>query len=870
VAEVLSRPSIGGTGSQEKLPVLLLALCYGLYGFFVNLAPYLLGGISEREEWQIFVAGWITAPLLAGGGIWLTLRARDRSGAEGPGLVPFLLALSALFWSVCFGLLGLSAATFALHGAGRPLIVGAVVVFPLLLLGGGRLAREHPVLLSVSSSRSQWICLTLPLLALLGAANFAPGVHARVKTMTLPWPVVDASIPAAGKIAEGLPVSRGGSVLTISNDEVIVEVLSRLDGTFREALPWVVFQDVEAATWLVAEGQDFPAGQPLLTLASPRLEVVVHARAPGRMGPILLPPDSPVEGSAALCQVQSEREQVLGGVPPWALALLLGLAGLALPQVVRARPARRVSMLADAAVLLLMAGLVLDPRWPVTSSHVHHYGFYLGPVNDLLHGKSLLVDINCQYGVLVVYFLAMVFGAGLFPFSYPGFSALLAVLLIAQYALVFALLRHSLKSQGLAVSVLFLILGVTFFSQSGLANLPSVGPLRFGLAYLVLAAAWLRHRYPRHEGWSWALAHGLVGVASAWSMETFLYTLAAHGGVLVWERALDGAGMRSVVCRIARSLSRTLGAILLVQLLLALHILWRSGEWPHWSRYLDYVALYSVEEFGTFLIDPWSPWALYIAVYFASAAALVCRARWAADPGSLSRSGVVAGMTTFGMAQFTYFLGRSHPNNLHHIAIPSLFLAAYWIGELGRTPSVPHRFAATARYGACAAAVFLAIHCTPYVGAQWEHSALADLLAGGRAAGSALAEYGSPAATSPGAVEAVGLVARHAADKERVALFLEPDLTTEALVLSGKAHVFPLSHAPQDQLLQTARLRALLYAYDLRNGDCVFLAKDTSLLNQIQRQLLERLRSEFTFTPVESTEDLLVVRLAGGAPATAQ
>jgi len=43
---------------------------------------------------------------------------------------------------------------------------------------------------------------------------------------------------------------------------------------------------------------------------------------------------------------------------------------------------------------------------------------------------------------------------------------------------------------------------------------------------------------------------------------------------------------------------------------------------------------------------------------------------------------LIFGLTLFGIAQYTYFLGRSHPNNLYHIATTTVIIAGYWLCQI--------------------------------------------------------------------------------------------------------------------------------------------------------------------------------------------
>jgi hypothetical protein len=534
------------------------------------------------------------------------------------------------------------------------------------------------------------------------------------------------------------------------------------------------------------------------------------------------------------------------------LVLALAFGSALHPALCALRLPRRASLAFDAAVVLAIALMVVNPNF---SYEATHYNFYLGPVNDLLHGKSLLVDINCQYGVLVIYFLALVFKSGVLPLTYKGLAALIGLLQVVQYSLIYLLLRRLLGTQFFAALVLGLVLLISFFSQRELAALPSIGPLRFGLVFLLLCLPVLRSWRPSLARVCRLGAHALVGVAAVWSVEVFVYVLATHLGILVWEQ-LPAAGPADLLKRLARELRWTLAAAAGVHLFLALDILVRAGEWPHWNRYLDYLALYSVGEFGTLPIDPWTPWALIMAVYFVSVLLLLYLGYRPMPRPHLPELDAVAGLTAFGLAQFTYYLGRSHPNNLYHICIPSLVLAAYWLCALVRCrEALPARFWRPATYAVYCLGMLQVVLGVPFLADQWERTA-AQALVSGRPI-----ELWSNQPTDPQVEEAVGLIERYMGGRDRVPLFIAPNHTTEALLLSGKVQLFPMSNPEQDELLAAAAERALNYNHGMKPGDLVLISRDQNELRTLQRQVIKKLNQEFTFVQEDTTRSIVVVRL---------
>jgi hypothetical protein len=107
----------------------------------------------------------------------------------------------------------------------------------------------------------------------------------------------------------------------------------------------------------------------------------------------------------------------------------------------------------------------------------------------------------------------------------------------------------------------------------------------------------------------------------------------------------------------------------------------------------------------------------------------------------------------------------------------------------------------------------------------------------------------------------MALMEKHAGTEERVALFLKPGHTTEALFLSGRTHVFPLSHPQQDAIARSAADRALSFEHDLQPGDFLFVASEPAGLNGLQSRIASRLRTEFDFQPVDATRYVRVIRL---------
>ena len=834
---------------DEKLPLLLLGMCYGLYSFLLLLGFHLPEGISEAEEWRIYVLGWLLVPGLAIGMVLATWQLRQRCFAEVAGFYPVLLSFNSLFWAAGFGYFFYANLDQNLYDSGPVAVVAILLCYPLGVL----LVLKNMQRLSRMQGLSARGYLLPPLAALLvGVFSFSEIKFSSLERVELPWPMVTAGTPQGEVVERGVSLKKGALILRAQNPRLAVQVLAARDGVLKAPLPWEVLEGAAITAWLVPEGKAYKADQPLLTLANQEVEAVISSPSPGVLDRIYAPVGARVKAEYPLYTVASESGEAGAFLFAVFLATLLACGSLLHPALCALQFSRRVAWALDGAVVAAIALVVINPEF---SFDITHYNFYLGPVNDLLHGKSLLADINCQYGVLVIYFLALVFKTGLLPFSYQGLAALIGLLQVVQYSLIYLLLRRLLSTQVFAALALGLILLVSFFSQLELAALPSIGPLRFGLVFLLLSLPLVRTWRPQLGPVARIAAHAVVGVASAWSVEVFVYVLATHLGTITWAQ-LPASGPVDLLRKLVRELRWTLAGIGVVHLVVALDILVRAGQWPRWSHYRDYLALYSVGEFGTLPIDPWTPWALIISVYFVSVLLLVYLGIRPAPRPQLPELGVVAGLTTFGLAQFTYYLGRSHPNNLYHVCIPSLVLAAYWLCAMVRSrEALPVHFWRPATYAIYCLGMLQVVLGVPFLVDQWSRTT-AHALASGRS----IALWSSEP-TDPQVSEAVALIGKYMNTADRIPLFIVPNLTTETLIRTGKVNLFPMSNPEQDELLVSASARALRFAHGLRSGDLLLMSKDQWELHTLQRQIIKKLNQEFTFLQEDTTESITVVRL---------
>ena len=244
-------------------------------------------------------------------------------------------------------------------------------------------------------------------------------------------------------------------------------------------------------------------------------------------------------------------------------------------------PRRRLAgWLALLAAGLFVLGLFDDGFYV----NLPHYMPYAGPAMHSRHGGIAMVDVYSQYGLLpwlivkvAFWLLGPTFGTAALVVRLSQIATLLTMVLV-----LYSVSRGRLAA--LALMVPALLVAITFHpSLYTLGALPSTS----GLRYLVPCLMVLALVAVRSPGWSRWLGVGLLVVASLWSVETFVYTLAPWGYVLllqaVRERSLRKAGL---------TLIAGLGGVVLAHAAFALAVFFATGAKIDYGPYLGQFLRY--------------------------------------------------------------------------------------------------------------------------------------------------------------------------------------------------------------------------------------------------------------------------------------
>ena len=252
-----------------------------------------------------------------------------------------------------------------------------------------------------------------------------------------------------------------------------------------------------------------------------------------------------------------------------------------------------------------------------------------------------------------------------------------------------------------------------------------------------------------------------------------------------------------------------------------------AGDWPRWTDYLSLVALYAMQGFGALLIPTWSPGYILAALYVLSATALLAlpaRIRLREQPAIAA----TAGATVFGAVAFTYFLGRSAPSNLHHVAIPAVVVLCGWW-----TVATPRL------RGLGRGATWVAVLTASFVGAsvvaantngmgRWLGEAtLIQVVKSPRATASRLDDLLSAQETDPRALEGARLLDTYSTAGRPAVGLIKPLRLTAVLLAARRGNALPIVNGNQDGLLDDPALKRVLAATDRLPEGTVVLTENT-------------------------------------------
>jgi hypothetical protein len=370
------------------------------------------------------------------------------------------------------------------------------------------------------------------------------------------------------------------------------------------------------------------------------------------------------------------------------------VAAICLPAVLAPLAAVHASTARPWAVRWAAAGVILS-AWALLfwerseiGSHLSsalHFDLLLGAVNQVMHGRTILVDTTSQYGIFYPYVAAAVVAP--FGLSASHLSLFFVGLSLPTLALVYLIYARKMGSGSpWALVCLLATLAVIHPSLNGALFNYRVGvvyyqyfPLRVICGVFFL---WFSGVYFQRPSRGLMLAGYLAAGASLlWNADTGMVVLVAWTASLMVDAVSRGSSSR-----VAPIAARVAGHLALLALTLvasvggyALFAWTRSGRLPDLKAYWQFQEIFYSAGFAMLPMRRCELWQPIIFLYLVVVAGAVRRAlQGTAD--AASRWNLFVAL--YGLGIFSYYQGRSNVLCLGAVLYPAMILACLLSADL--------------------------------------------------------------------------------------------------------------------------------------------------------------------------------------------
>ncbi len=308
------------------------------------------------------------------------------------------------------------------------------------------------------------------------------------------------------------------------------------------------------------------------------------------------------------------------------------------------------------------------------------YKSLLAPVNDMLGGKVLLKSINIQYGFSLFYFLFSIFS--FIELNRFHFFIVQYCIHILAYTMLFVIFLKITRMKVLSIfGLLFLLIYQHFGEWINPLYMGQSGYLRFGtwipFAFYLIA----KHENNLSQKFSMIIEFLLLGLFGFWSSDQGTYFIFAYTIYNVVEYAKNSSISIFIVSSI-KIIIKIFIQLFIWVFLYSLITFIQSHTWPKWSDFIEYSLLFS-SGFSMLAIKRLDMHLLYTPIYIVAVNWSIYHFFWSSPAHKRAMNlSIIAFIIAIGLAQLTYYLGRSTYGTSAVVIAPLFLLLALFISVI--------------------------------------------------------------------------------------------------------------------------------------------------------------------------------------------
>ena len=361
-------------------------------------------------------------------------------------------------------------------------------------------------------------------------------------------------------------------------------------------------------------------------------------------------------------------------------------------------------------IIIIVSVSLRVPRYPIDHNpsfrwlpHEIDLHPHIGPINDVLSGKTPLVNSNSQYGTLNIYTLSIPF---LFiPLTYDTFYWFYWGITIVAYTMIYFILRQFLKNIGISVfGIILVLLFHHFMAFRNNLYFSQMSFLRFGW-WIPFSVFFFFARKRRPTGLNLLVELLITGIAFYWGFDVGLYFLVSYIVYRIVWAILNENTVRLVLRNISLNMFFLVLTLSIFFGGISVFTKIRSGIWPNWSmfilagstftegwfmepvsdlgRYITEVAHWNLPQLVESLLSL-GPLLVFLLIYALVFYFLMYKILY--KRSTLSENNdyfvILVFITVFGIMSFSYYVGRSVMGNLHAVSIPLLIVFCWLLAKV--------------------------------------------------------------------------------------------------------------------------------------------------------------------------------------------
>lgn len=349
------------------------------------------------------------------------------------------------------------------------------------------------------------------------------------------------------------------------------------------------------------------------------------------------------------------------------------------PILLRLKMAIKRIVFADFIIFIVIFLFIFNPKYKYSFEKLsnyggeaihqfHHVNPYIGPINEIINGKTLLVNATSQYGFLSTYIPTFLFT--ITHLSYSNFI-LYAMILAILYTFVFYIfLKKITKSKGWALLGVLIFIKLVFFRSNWPYEafvLPSTTPVRYFFDIFVILAVFELYS-SSYSLWKSFKVDILVSLALLYNLEFGIPILFAYLGTIFLDFFITLTNKKSFKS-VFLSLCLFLFSFLSIVVTTIMVIFFQTHRLPDWSLLIAPIVFFSRGFFDIPMpiIDAYYiPLSVYILTYYTIFFKLYKR--------NYTYIHILFFLLLYAVAGFVYYLGLNEPHHLVTIIPPSIIL----------------------------------------------------------------------------------------------------------------------------------------------------------------------------------------------------